>query len=50
MGILFNLILFITINYNFRLQGIESRVSFLLGFYIHFLIIILFEKINDKKK
>ena len=50
MGILFNLILFITINYNFRLQGIESRVSFLVGFYIHFLIIILFEKINDKKK
>lgn len=50
MGIIFNLILFITINYNFRLQGIESRVSFLVGFYIHFLIIILFEKINDKKK
>lgn len=50
MGILFNLILFITINYNFRLSGIESRVSFLVGFYIHFLIIILFEKINNKKK
>ena len=50
VGILLNFILFTFVFYDFRLQGIEARVSFLVGFYIHFLIIILFDKINENIK